>query len=151
VKRVRGGGFAVNLPSEERELLRSLPEQLAELLEQDAGDPALRRLFPPAYLDEPGAEAEYQRLMHDEVLASRRAALDTLAGTVEATRLDVEQMSRWLSALNALRLYLGTRLDITEDHAPGEIERDDPAAWAYGLYDYLTFLEGEIVEALAGW
>ena len=43
------GGYTLNLPPEERELLRTLPGQFREVLQ--TGDPSLRRLFPPAYTD----------------------------------------------------------------------------------------------------
>ena len=56
VERVRGGRFRVRLTSEERDLLRSLPGQLRDLLPTD--DPSLRRLHSPAYEDDPEHEAE---------------------------------------------------------------------------------------------
>src|SRR5205823_1081916 len=49
VVRTRKGDFELRLPAGERDILRSLPGQLRELLTTD--DPALERLFPPAYKD----------------------------------------------------------------------------------------------------
>ena len=46
IRRTRKGTFALNIPREERDALRSLPGQLRDLLATD--DPALERLFPPA-------------------------------------------------------------------------------------------------------
>jgi hypothetical protein len=141
VKRTRAGRYQIRLSADERDLLRSLPEQLNELL-ADEHDPRLRRLFPPAYTDDHDRDAEYQRLMREDLLERHRAALDTLAETVDADELDPEQINGWLSALNNFRLVLGTQLDVRED----EIRDDTPE---YLLYNYLTMLEGDIIEALA--
>src|SRR5215213_8271930 len=59
-KRFRRGPrdtLVVSLAEEELGLLRSLPEQLRDVLEDDTEDPARARLFPRAYLD-PTAETE---------------------------------------------------------------------------------------------
>ncbi|MER3452981.1 MAG: hypothetical protein C4344_04840, partial [Acidimicrobiia bacterium] len=69
VRRVGPGRYELRLPEAERALMRSLPGQLRELL-LAGDDPALARLFPPAY-DDPEADAEYRALMHDELLAKR--------------------------------------------------------------------------------
>jgi hypothetical protein len=144
-RRTRGGNYLLKLPSEERELLRSLPGQLQSVLDTD--DPALGRLFPPAYNDDPVHDAEYQLLMHEELLNSRRSALEVMGQTVDAERLELEQLQAWSKALNDLRLVLGTRLDVTEEM--GEVDPDDPRAPGLALYGYLTFLQGEVIEALA--
>jgi hypothetical protein len=145
VKRTRSGRFQLHLSPLERDLLRSLPRELQALLDGAEGgtlDPSLRRLFPPAYPDDPVADAEYRTLVHDDLVARRRAALDVMAATVEATDLDEDQLSQWLSALNDIRLVLGTRLDVQEDDV-GRRGRE------YDLYRYLTYLEEMVVEALA--
>ncbi len=54
----------------------------------------------------------------------------------------------WLGAINALRLALGTRLDVTEDD-PIEIPDSDPRVGAYALYYYLGWLEEQVVAELA--
>jgi hypothetical protein len=146
VRRTRKGDFELRLPQAERDLLRSLPSQLRELLATD--DPSLRRLFPPAYLDDPEKDADYQRLMRDELLDRRRGALDTVEATVDATRLDEEQVLGWLEALNDLRLVLGTQLDVTEELE--HVDPDDPRAPGLAVYAYLGWLEEEVVAALEG-
>ena len=146
VRRTRQGDFELKLPTAERDLLRSLPGQLQELLDTpDTGD--LRRLFPPAYVDDRDGEREYRQLMHEDLVDGHRRALETMAATVDATRLDEEQLTGWLGSLNDLRLVLGTRLDVSEDQAP--LARDDPRAPAMALYGYLTWLQQQVVEALA--
>ena len=74
IKRDRKGGYTLHLPPDERELLRSLPAQFREVLQTD--DPGLRRLFPPAYTDDDDANDEFQRLMREELLEGKLAALE---------------------------------------------------------------------------
>lgn len=141
VKRLRSGRYEIRLTSDEREFLRGLPDQLKTLLAQP-DDPSLRRLFPPAYADDQAKEEEYRRLVGEDLLANRQAALDTMAATVDATELDEGQITAWLSSLNDLRLVLGTQLDVSEDEELG----DTPL---HHIYGYLTALEGEVIDAMA--
>jgi len=150
VRRTRAGDFQVRLPEPDRQLLRSLVASLREALAGDVrSQPGLRRLFPPAYID-PGddeAETEYQALMHDELVASRMASLEVLAATLDRTRLDEEELLAWMTALNDLRLVLGTRLDVSEDADPVP-DPDDPDAALLAIYAYVGFLLEAVVEAL---
>lgn len=155
VKRTRKGDFQVRLPEGERELLRSLPEQLRDLLTSGdaATDPALRRLFPPPTMDDEAINAEFERLMRDELVAERLASLETMERTLEADRLSEDELIAWLSALNDLRLVLGVRLDVTEETTVADfasLPDDDPRVLMYATYSYLTFLEDHVVGALAG-
>jgi hypothetical protein len=118
-----------------------------DLLETD--DPSLARLRPPAYADDPEAEAEYRRLVEDDLTASRRQALEVMARTVDARELDQEEMAAWLGALNDLRLVLGTRLDVTEETDFEDFPSDDPRAQQFVLYIYLGWLQEQAVAALA--
>ena len=147
VKRTRKGDFAVKLPDHERELLATLPAQLRELLDSD--DPATERLFPPAYAADPERDEEYQRLVHDDLVRSRRTAIDVMEATLDQERLSEEELSAWLSALNDLRLVLGTKLDVSEDMYADGVPPDDPRAPAFALYGYLGWLQEQVVEALA--
>jgi hypothetical protein len=149
VKRTRSGSFQLRLPPEERELLRGLPDQLRELLLSD--DPSTRRLFPPAYVDDPDREQEYRRLMADDLLRRRQAALDIVEETIDADQLDEEQLTAWMGAINDLRLVLGTRLDVSEDMDIDRLADDDPLTPAFALYGYLGWLQEQIVAALANW
>jgi hypothetical protein len=145
IGRNKDGTFKLRLRPEERELLRSLPEQLLALIGSD--DPSLRRLFPPAYTDDVEREAEYQRFMADDLEARHRASLEILASTAENPKLSEEELTAWMGALNDLRLVLGTRLDVQEDMV--EIDETDPNAPAFHLYGYLTYLQSEVIDALA--
>ena len=147
VQRDRKGGYRLKLPQEERELLRSLPDQMRDVLQTD--DPALRRLFPPAYTDDAEADDEYRRLMREELLEGKLAALRVIEETADADHLTEEQLEGWLGALESLRLYLGTQLDITEEIYDRAVDPDDPAAPALALYGYLSWLQEEVVAALS--
>ena len=109
-----------------------------------SSDPALARLFPDAYSAADADLAdEYRRLMTDDLRDRHRAALETLAvGRARRARrrgraVRVDDRAR------QLRLVLGTRIGVTEEWEP---EDDDAAGQLYG---YLTWLQGEVVEALA--
>jgi hypothetical protein len=148
IRRTRQGDFEVRLSDEERELLRSIPPQMREALASDPTDPALARLFPVAYPEDAELDAEYRRLMGDELASGRLEALDTLEASIDADRLDHEQALAWTRAINDVRLMLGTRLDVTEENASQQLDPDDPRAPALALYHYLSYLEEQLVEAL---
>ena len=148
VRRNRKGEFELSIPPQERELLRSLPDQLLDRLGSGSGQPDLVRLFPPAYSQESDfkEEEEYRNLMGEDLLEAHREALRTMATTIDAERIDEGQLTAWLRALNELRLVLGTRLDVTEDHIPPPAS--DPRASAFALYSYLSWLQGQVIDAL---
>jgi hypothetical protein len=143
------GDFELHLTSEERRLLRALPRELRSLVDEEAADPTLRRLFPPAY-EEASAEEEYRRLMHGELASRHREALVVLEQTADRERLRDEEVHAWLSALNDLRLVLGTRLGVTEDLYEQHVDPDAPGAPELGVFLYLTWLQEQFVEAAAG-
>lgn len=122
-----------------------MPGQLREAMAANPKDEAFRRLFPPAYVDDAKAEEEYRRLVGPELDESRSLALDTLAKTADATELTEEELDAWLRALNDIRLWLGTVLDVSEDEALEE--PDDPP---HMLYQALTALQSMVIDALSG-
>ena len=107
----------------------------------------MRRLFPTAYADDPEKDIAYQRLVRDELADRRRAAARIMLDTIEARRIDEAQLYAWMSAVNDLRLVLGTRLDVSEETdlmaAP-----NDPDGPLLALYAYLGYLLEAIVEAV---
>ena len=147
ISRTRHGTYAVRLPAEERQLLASLVDQLRELLELTTDDPSVRRLFPTAYHDDAERDQEYQQLVRDELLERRLTALSTVEESAEAAELDEAQLGAWLTALNDLRLVLGTRLDVSEDQ--DAIDEAHPDAPAMAVYGYLSVLLNDVVDALA--
>jgi len=146
----------LRIPADERDLLRSVGPQLREVLVAQAtaieagADPAVDRLFPVAYPDDEERQTEFRLLAHDQLLESHLGALAVLEETAGADRLDEEQLQAWMRALNHVRLVLGTRLDVTEEGDERPRSPRDPRAGAFAVYDYLTYLQGEIVEALSG-
>jgi hypothetical protein len=146
ITRTRRGDFRVRLLPRERELLRGLPDQLRELLA--AGDPSVARLFPAAYADNDAAD-EYDRLVHGELRHGKLAALRVLEETADAETLSSQQLNAWLGALESLRLVLGTQLDVTEETYADPPAATDPKAALFALYGWLSWLQEEVVEALA--
>jgi hypothetical protein len=146
ISRGRDGSFRLRLSREEQELLRSLPAQLDELLDEPE-NPDLRRLFPAAFEDEREQE-EFSRLVGGELMSGRRRALATIGATVTQDRLTPQEAEAWLTGLNALRLVLGTRVDVRED-VPPSIDPQDPQAHETAIYLYLSWLQEQLVEAMA--
>ena len=141
------GAVRLRLPDDERALLRVVCAELAELLEQP-DDPDLRRLFPPAYEGEQD-QAAYRGLVHDGLVAGRARALETFRSTIDADALTADEAESWLTVLNDARLVLGTRLDVQEDVLLDEISPHDPRARELAVYTYLSWLQEQLVEALA--
>ncbi len=147
IRRTPEGGFELRIPRQEREILAGLPSRLRDLLGSD--DPAVGRLFPPAYEDDPARQADYEALVRGDLTAQRLRSLEIMEETLRADRLDEEQLTAWLGAVNDLRLVLGTKLDVEEDMDPDDISDTDEQAPAYALYYYLGWLEEQIVAELA--
>jgi hypothetical protein len=148
IKRTRSGQFEVRLSADEREVLRGLPAQMRDALALGKNDPAVARLNPSACLDDAEVDAEFHRLMDEDLNTGRLQALAEFEKTVDADRLNEEEALAWLRAVNDLRLLLGTRLDVSEDPDERRVSADDPRAPGFALYDYLSLLTQELVEAL---
>jgi Domain of unknown function (DUF2017) len=147
VRPLRGGGYRLRLGAVEREALRLLCAELRGLIQAD--DAGVDRLFPAAYRDDPAASAEFASMVRGELVAGRLEAIVTVEATLDADRLDEAQLSAWCGALNDLRLVLGERLGVTEDLYEWGIDPSDPRAQELALYGWLTWLQGNVVEALA--
>ncbi|MBS2964569.1 DUF2017 domain-containing protein [Actinocrinis puniceicyclus] len=121
-------------------------------------DPALARLFPDAYPDDPDATAEFRRYTQADLTTERRRratlALQSLERIKGGGRLSLApgEATAWLGALNDLRLVLGIRLEITaDDQEPGQdFGPGDPRTAYVPVYYYLGFLQETLVEALSG-
>jgi hypothetical protein len=157
-KRIGNDRVRVRLANDEVAVLRGLPDQLRTVLGEGEDEPVNRRLFPPAYLDVADIEhdAEFQRLMHDDLVSEKLTNLDLVTGTLArgtssvrrwTVELTDEEATAWLGVLNDLRLALGVRLDITEDF-DGDVDDTDPRAPALRLLSYLGWLEEQLLEAL---
>ncbi|MFI5680473.1 DUF2017 domain-containing protein [Streptomyces cellulosae] len=150
-----------------------LAELFAEGPSEPPADPVLRRLFPDAYSDPEGApgpkraeeeraySAEFRRYTENDLRAGKREnalavirSLDALdSGGKEAALLKLSpgESQQWLSALNDLRLAIGSRLEITDEddsdllyHLPDE----DPRKPMVMAYLWLGGLQETLVSTL---
>jgi hypothetical protein len=151
IRRSRRGGFELRIPRPERDVLRTLPPQLRTLLAEGdpTEDPAMRRLYPSAYLDDPESSAEFDGFVRDDLTSQRVTAVDTMERTIDAEVVTEEELSAWLGSINDLRLVLGVRLAVTEESTPKDFAEDEDDAASFALYAYLAYLEDEIVQALS--
>lgn len=157
-----GDRFAVNLGSAERAMVTRLLGELRALLTDTtdtSAQRALSRLFPVVHPESAELEEEYQRLMRDELIASRVAGIERVeeligngAPTVDdepdgALLLDDDQLAALMRSVNSVRLVLGTILDVDED----DTVPDDADALApeYQLYAFLSWLLDSAVLALS--
>jgi hypothetical protein len=149
----RGGDFKLRLGSDERALLATLPDQMEALLsgDPDSGDggAGMVRLFPPAYLEEAELDAEYHRLMRDELVRRRLDAVATLRDTVDGDHLTAEQLHAWARVLNDVRLVLGTLLDVSEDTDVLAVAPEADDATQRVVYMVLSSIVDDAVEALS--
>jgi hypothetical protein len=144
-------GYVLRIPAPERALVGRLLDELGELLRAEEPAEATARLFPVVHPHDAEREAEYQRLMRDELVTSRLAAIDTvkaaLGSSAKKVTLTDEQLTSFMQAVNSVRLVLGTILDVTEDDDVAEIEDHVPE---YQLYAYLSWLLDSAVVAASG-
>jgi hypothetical protein len=138
-------GFTLDLPEGLREALPHLGAEVEALLGSD--EPAVRRVFPTAYPDDPEREAGFQALVRGELIDRHRAGLALITETIDADRLTADELATWMTTVNAMRLILGTVLDLDDETEP-EFADDDPRAPTHQFYVVLSVLLGDILEAL---
>lgn len=124
-------------------------------------DPILARLLPDFHrLDNEDADSKDRdsaaalRSLHEPELLDLKTGvagvlLDTCPPGGGPVELTLEQADAWLSALNDVRLALGTTLGVTED-MPDQLPDNDPRAPHLGIYHWLTWMQESLVTALAG-
>jgi len=142
--------FIVNLGQQEREVIHNVcQELLAALDEPDPNrNPVLRRLFPVAHTADEDINADYQEMVGADLLQSRREVIARVAATTDQRELDRATLESWMTGLNAIRLVLGTWLDVSEDRPP-DLDPEDPTAHSWAIYEFLGVLVGIVVDALA--
>jgi hypothetical protein len=153
VVRVGRDRFDVHLEPEERQILRSLVGELRAELDDPQGsapDGALARLYPPAFPDDPEAEASYADLVHADLVDARRQRVALVEATIDADALDEAQASAWLGVVNDVRLVLGESLGISnDDDGDRPLRPGEPDAMRRAVFAYLGWLVGSFTDALA--
>jgi len=115
-------------------------------------DPALARLFPDAYED-PDDALEFRRFTQRDLRSGKLENLTVATGALgrpNPTQLTPDECMSWLGTLNDLRLTLGARLEVTEDGPQAflGLPEDDPRRSMYLVYDWLTYHQDRLVQAL---
>jgi hypothetical protein len=117
-------------------------------------DPALRRLLPDAY-DDPVGAAEFRRLTDEELRRGKASALTRLADDVDACsdgglEIDDEAADIWVQALNDVRLVLGVRLKVDDDHGTWRrgLAPEDPRKPLIAAYDWLAGVQEMLLSAI---
>jgi hypothetical protein len=145
----KGDRFQVRLGKRERELLVELCRQSRALLETEdpSSDPAVARLFPAAYQDDPLRNLEYETSLGGAPRTGKLEALDTVERTANARALSEEEFLSWMGVVNDLRLVLGTRIEVTEESTEGDFPAGGPRD-AFQVYQFLGWLLQEMLLAL---
>jgi hypothetical protein len=146
----KGERFAVRLGKRERELLIALCQQSRTLLETEdpSSDPAVARLFPAAYQDDPLRNLEYETGLGGAPRNGKLEALDTVERTANARALSEEEFLSWMGVVNDLRLVLGTRIDVTEESTDEDFPAGGPQHETWQVYQFLGWLLQEMLSAL---
>lgn len=142
----REGRFDIAIPSGVRSMLGDLASQLEQLLSTDSE--LLRRVFPTAYPDDAEREAGFQALVRGQLIDRHRASAQIIAESLDRDELSEEELTAWMTAINALRLVFGTALDVSEDQ-PLDVDIDSEEGPAQMAYHVLSGLIDEIVQALS--
>lgn len=141
--RCEGDFVVVDLPSGERDMLSQVLSDLRDLL-IDGGDDTLRRLKPPAHLDNGEAEASYRELVDDDLLRSRLEAIETVESTLSGAELDTSAVAAWMQSLNSLRLVLGEQLALA---GVDLVDQTMPDTASAALYEWTGWLLEQLISA----
>lgn len=152
-------GLAVALDEPEAELLRQVVGEIRAIVSSPDRPDFAVRLFPPAYIDDDEAQAEYAGMMSEELARDKLAAFSAVEASLDRGRLrrgvwsvnlGEGEPEAWLGVLNDARLTLGTKLAVTEEDSMTAIDPSDPEAHARAVYHWLGWLEENLVEELMG-
>jgi hypothetical protein len=151
-------GFATTAKTDDpfEEIVRDLegePEEPGPL-----EDPVLKRLFPDAYPDDPGAAADFRRFTERNLkamkVAEAQVVLDRLATTELGTRdlkIPADEVESWLRTLTSVRLAVATRLGVKDAADADELAvlpGEDPRSFMVSVYDWLGFAQETLISAL---
>ncbi|MGG5259341.1 DUF2017 family protein [Phycicoccus avicenniae] len=122
-------------------------------------DPALDRLLPTANREDDEAAAEFRRLTEGGLRHRKAGALATASAALrhdeDRVSLDADEARAFLTALTDVRLVLGERLQLRGDEdlellerAASSLEEGEPLHQLLALYDFLTWLQETLADAL---
>jgi hypothetical protein len=140
-------GIEIRLDRADVALLSQIPAML-DGVGAEPDDRAAERLTVPVYLDDPGSDAEYWRLMRSEMdesrAADRSAFRELIDGAADGVTASPAEAEAFLRVLVEARLVLAARLgvDVASDY-----ERLDEAEHA--ILDYLASLQALLIRALS--
>ena len=143
----------------EANILRSVAEQLRDLISDWPDDPAAQRLFPAGYEDAE-AQAEFSRFTRpglaerklaaaNEVIATLNPVPDDLAAGAQAAderetivaRIPLDRALPWLTFFTDVRLVLAQRLEAEPDAEEAPLQ--------HGIFEWAASLQAALVESLA--
>ncbi|MDQ1688149.1 MAG: hypothetical protein QOK42_1124 [Frankiaceae bacterium] len=151
------GGPAEADPLAGLSLAEAGAESGAESGAEVPADPALARLLPDAYRDDPEGAEDFRRFTEADLRAGKvRDALLVLGDLEAADDADsvvlasAEQAEAWLRALNDVRLALGARLDVAEDswEEAESLPEGSERRQALEVYHWLGWLQETLLECL---
>lgn len=123
-------------------------------------DPALDRLFPTGNREDEQEAAEFRRFTEQGLRTRKHANLMTTVRTLDAAVDDEWTVTRAqapavMIALTDVRLVMGERLGLRTDEdaerleeVAADLDPDDPAVFAMSIYDFLTWLQESLTQAL---
>ena len=116
-------------------------------------DRVLARLLPEFHRDDATLAGGLRALHEPELIDAKDGVAAVVLRTCPAdggkVRLTMDEAQAWLSALNDVRLALGTVLEVTED-MPDELPPTDPRGPYLGVYHWLTYVQESLVHAVSG-
>ncbi len=147
------GGLLAEFSAEEADVISTLATQVGHLVAGRVGvpgDPAITRLLPTAYPDDPESAAEFRRFTENDLAARKIRNAETVIATLGGggkIELDEAAAQAWLRTLTDIRLTLAARLGITLDDELGN-QSSDEAVMMRQVYDWLGYVQESLVSAL---
>lgn len=144
--RRHGGTIKLALTAQERAVLHTLPQTLDNLGTPDV-DPAVVRLHPPAYPDDPVADAYFREMTEDDLAKDRAADRSRFTETVSADSMSDDDAEIWLRVLGDARLTLAARMGIEQDD--WEDDRSLAESREGAMLHYLSYLQDALIQVLS--
>lgn len=139
----------LSFDASEAAILAEIADQFVSLVTDTPDDPAAAGLFPKGY-DDPAAQAEFSRFTHEDLSARKVTAAtlvrDTLRTEAEPdvvlVELEPDAAWDWLTFFTDIRLVLAERMSGAPDAEEHGLQQ--------GLYDWTAYIQGAMVDELAG-